>query len=513
MSEVARRWAARTPDEPALCDVRSTLTWSQLDSVLNRGTNALLGLGLDPARDSVAICAENSVEVVIGHLCGALAGISTVPVNDRLTAAELAYILGDAGSVVVLAGPETLSVARAAARLVGEVRVIAWRAGGDRGLTWEGILTSGADVEPPSDMPPRPYLHYTSGTTGKPKAVHTPPTIYQGEATVREHIAASATNAMAAGAASLVVSPLYHGAGLHYIKTLAAGAKLVVLGRFAPEPTLAAIQEHRITATTMVPTHFTRLLALPAEVRERYDLSSLRMVMHTGAACPADVKRRMIDWFGPVLVEVYGATESGGATMITSAEWLERPGSVGRAMAPFEILAVGPDGRPVAPGEVGELYLRDTTGHGIVYRQDPVKTGQVHLAPGVFTLGDVGYVDDQGYVFITDRVVDMVVSGGVNIYPAEAEQVLLTHPQVADVACIGVPHHELGEELKALVIPRDPADPPDPEVLIESCRGRLAVYKCPRSVDLVTDIGRTALGKVDKRALRAPYWPTERTVG
>jgi acyl-CoA synthetase (AMP-forming)/AMP-acid ligase II len=235
-------------------------------------------------------------------------------------------------------------------------------------------------------------------------------------------------------------------------------------------------------------------------------------VSHTGAACPRDVKRQMIDWFGPVLIEAYGATEAGTTNMITSEEWLRKPGSVGKTLAPFELVVVGEDGARLGANQVGELYFRDTTGRGIIYHNDPEKTRAAHREPGVFTLGEVGYFDDEGYVFITDRVSDMIVSGGVNIYPAETEQALLQHPDVADVAVIGAPNAEMGEEVKALVVLRDPAGTP-PTDLDRFCRERLAGFKCPRSYEFLPDIGRNAMGKVNKRELRRRYWPTDRTIG
>jgi long-chain acyl-CoA synthetase len=214
----------------------------------------------------------------------------------------------------------------------------------------------------------------------------------------------------------------------------------------------------------------------------------------------------MIQWWGPIFVDAYGATEVGTTCSITSAEWLEHPGSVGRAVPPFEALVIDENGDEVAPMVEGRLYFRDGTGRGIVYPNDAEKTAAAHIAPGVFTLGEIGYIDHDGYVFITDRFSDMVVSGGSNIYPAEAEQVLIQHPDVADVACVGVPHAEMGEQLKALVIAADPSAPPDTQQLIAFCRERLSHYKCPRSVDIVDDLGRTAMGKIDKRKLRARFW-------
>jgi long-chain acyl-CoA synthetase len=213
----------------------------------------------------------------------------------------------------------------------------------------------------------------------------------------------------------------------------------------------------------------------------------------------------MIEWWGPIFTESYGATEVGTTCSISSEEWLAHPGSVGRAAAPFTALILDDEGSDQPPGTEGRLFFRDATGRGIVYPNDPEKTTAANPEPGLFTLGEIGYIDEDGYVFVTDRGSDMVVSGGANIYPAEAEQVLVQHPEVLDVACIGIPHPEMGEELKALVIPLDPRHAPDPTDLIAYCRARLSHYKCPRSAELVADLGRTAMGKIDKRALAAPY--------
>jgi long-chain acyl-CoA synthetase len=304
----------------------------------------------------------------------------------------------------------------------------------------------------------------------------------------------------------LVVGPMYHTGPLSGARSLAAGVPCVILGRFDAEATLKAIEDYRIETSVMVPTHFVRLLALPQAVRSRYDVSSLVNIGHTGAKCPVDVKRAMIEWWGPVFFDAYGASEVGTTCMITSEEWLEHPGSVGRAIPPFKALILDDDGNEVPPNTEGRLYFEDETGRGVVYHNDPEKSAAAHIAPGVFTLGEIAYMDADGYVYITDRFSDMIVSGGVNIYPAEAEQVLIEHPDVADVACIGVPHPEMGEQLKALVIPENAAAPPDAAELLHWCRDRLSHYKCPRSVDFVESVGRNTMGKVNKRNLRAPYW-------
>jgi len=506
MTTFARALADARPDEVALDDGRSRIGWAQLDDLLNRVANSLLAMDLGPDR-RVAVFAENASETAIAHIGGLIAGASTVPCNFHLTAPELAYILSDSGAAVLFVGPETAERGLEAATEAGITRVIGWRCAGRAGiLDWAEWLQRASPADPPTDLPPRPHLLYTSGTTGRPKGTDLPPTMFAGGATVAEHLELLRRNRFADFGTHLVVGPMYHTGPLSGARLLAAGKPLVILGRFDPEATLAAIEQHRVETSVMVPTHFIRLLALPDEVRSRYDVSSLRLITHTGAKCPVEVKKAMIDWWGPVFVEAYGATEVGTTNSITSEEWLAHPGSVGRTLPPFEAMILDEAGQPLPPGTEGRLYFRDTTGRGIVYHNDPAKTAAAHIAPGVFTLGEIAYMDDEGYVYITDRFSDMVVSGGVNIYPAESEQVLVQHPEVADVACIGVPHAEMGEELKALVVPRDPAHPPTEAELLEFCRSRLTHYKCPRSVDFVETIGRTTMSKVNKRALRARYW-------
>lgn len=512
MSIATSKVAAEWPDALGLADARVELTWSELDDTLNRLGNAVLSLDLDGAR--LAVFAENSAETVLAHLACVAVGVSTIPVSFHLTATELAYILEDSGAAGVFVGPETVEAGRGAAQKAGVDMVVGWRCAPTAGvISWESWLADAPAVEPPSGMPPRPFLHYTSGTTGLPKGTDTPPAMFAGGDTVREHLERVRASAINFGGPALAVGPLYHTGPLTMVRGLAAGVPLVVLGRFDPEATLQAIELHGVASTVMVPTHFSRLLSLPADVRGRYDVSSMRSIIHTGASCPIEVKRQMIDWFGPVLLEAYGGTESGTTNVITSPEWLERPGSVGRTLPQFEAVVVGPGGEPVGRGEVGAIYFRDLTGRGIVYHNDPEKTRGAHLEPGVFTLGEMGYLDDTGYLYITDRASDMVISGGVNIYPAEAEMALLEHPGVADVACIGVPSEEMGEEVKALLVLAEGGDPPDEAVFLAFCRARIAHYKCPRSIDFVSDLGRNAMGKLDKRSLRAPYWPTDRTIG
>ncbi|MFM2072491.1 MAG: hypothetical protein RLZZ623_2754 [Actinomycetota bacterium] len=505
MALVAAERARTRGDEIALRDDDTAFTWAEVDDRLNRVANGFHALPLGPLR-RIAVYAENCAEVVLVHLGGLLGGVSTVPVNFHLTAEEAAYILRDSGASVLFVGPENLERGLEAAGMAGVDIVIGWRCG-PAARSWTDWLAASDPAEPPVDVAPLPNLMYTSGTTGFPKGVDLPPTMFAGGATVAEHVEVLQQGRFAQFGTHLVVGPMYHTGPLSGMRALAGGTPIVVLGRFDAERVLAAIDAHHIETTVMVPTHFKRLLQLDPAVKARYDVSSMQLIAHTGAACPIDVKHQMIGWFGPVLNDAYGATEVGTICSISSEEWLTHPGSVGRVIPPFaRAVVVDDNDQEVPAGTEGRLYFEDSTGRGIVYPNDPDKTARSHLRPGVFTIGEIGYVTPDGFVYITDRFSDMIVAGGVNIYPAEAEAVLQDHPKVSDVAVIGVPHADLGETVKALVVPVDPSDPPDAAELIALCREHLAGYKCPRTVDIVSSIGRSAMGKVNKRALRAPYW-------
>jgi long-chain acyl-CoA synthetase len=481
-------------------DERRTLGGDEVEALVGPLAEALAAADLGPDR-RLAVFADNAVETLLVFAAALRSGSSPVPVNCRLTADEAAYILRDSGARAVFVGPETADRALEAAVGLG-VDVVGWRCPTSAAVApWMDWAPGGR--RPPGVVAPRPGLLYTSGTTGRPKGTEMSAASFPRTATVDELVAIARSGPFGQYGPHLVVGPLHHvGPLVTAIRALVSGLPVIMLGAFDAERTLAAIAEHRVEATVMVPTHFVRLLALRLEIRERYDTASLRYVLHTGAPCPPAVKHRMIEWWGPVIHEVYGASEVGTTCAIDSGEWLAHPGSVGRAVPPFEAVVVDDAGRELPLNTRGRLYFRDGTGRGVVYHKDPAKSAAAHLAPGLFTLGEVGYVDDDGFVYITDRFSDMVVSGGANVYPAEAEQVLIQYPGVADVACIGVPDPDLGERLCALVVPSDPAGPPDTDALLAFCRERIAHYKCPRSAVVVDSVGRTALGKINKRALR-----------
>ncbi len=475
--------------------------WATIDALAHRFRSIT-----DGGRRRVAVFAENAGEAVLAHGAGLRSGSSVVPLSSHLAAAEVAALVARADVAVLVAGPDTAARARVAAEdprwisVSERPSVLEWGT-----AAWEEILATAPAGPPADDRPIRPNLLFTSGTTGTPKATELPPNVFPRRRSWAEFLEATQANRFVGLGRHLVVAPLHHTGPLNAVRALAVGTPIGVLGRFDAARTLAAIDAWSVGSTTLVPTHMSRLASLPESVRSTFDGSTLRLVFQTGASCPVPVKRAMIDWWGPVFLEAYGATEVGVATAITSEDWLAHPGSVGQAVAPYEAVVVDEAGTVLAPDAEGRLYFRDATGRGVVYHQDAERSAAAHLEPGLFTLGEIGRVDPDGWVYVTDRFADMVVTGGVNVYPAEMEQVLLAHPEVEDVAGIGLPHPDLGEVLVALVVPRDPAHPPAPDDLAAWCQERLSRFKGPREVRLVTDLGRTALGKVDKRALRAQH--------
>ena len=347
---------------------------------------------------------------------------------------------------------------------------------------------------------------YSSGTTGKPKGVFIPP--------LSDDVDAPHPLAQSVGAAFgfsgetvyLSPAPLYHAAPLHYnMMNLFLGGTSVVMEQFDPERALALIEEHRVTHSQWVPIMFVRMLKLPEERRERYDISSMQFAIHAAAPCPIEVKERMIEWWGPVIVEYYAASEGVGLTMIDSAQWLEHRGSVGRALV-GELHIVGDDGRELPPGEVGTVYFGGPQAT-FEYHREPDKTAESYNEQGWATTGDLGYVDEEGYLYLTDRKHFTIISGGVNVYPQEVENLLITHPRVADVAVFGVPNAEFGEEVKAVVQPQNRVDATDEVAfeLIEWLRERLSSIKVPRSIDFRAELPRLDNGKLYKRHLVEEY--------
>lgn len=501
------RRAAADPDGIALADDERELTWRELAAEVRAAIALFDTLAVRPGQ-RIGVLGENRVETMISHAAGILSGIGTVALSRQLAGPELCDQLADAGAVAVVTGPSShAAVGLAAAR--AQVSVIA-HGTTDHPPAWRSWTSVMAAPQPPAasgdlaaNRAPCPPIVYTSGTTGRARGteVRWLPRQFATAAAYAE--ALGAKQSFPAGP-HLVVGPLQHNGPLTSLRHLVSGQPVIVLGRFDAEHVLALVQKHAVTSTVMVPTHFRRLLDLRADVRPRYDVSSLVTVAHTGSACPPDVKRAMIGWWGPVLTESYGGSEIGTVCRISSTEWLEHPGSVGRCLPPFEVVVVDEGGRELPAGQVGVLGFRSPPEYDVQFHADPDKTAKAHIAPGVSTLGDVGYVDDDGFVYVTDRVSDMVISGGVNLYPAEIERVLQQHPAVVETAVIGVPDKDLGETLLALVV-ATAGTPPTEQELITYMRKSLAGYKVPRSFRFLPELERNAMGKIDKRALRSHY--------
>ncbi|MGH2937917.1 MAG: acyl-CoA synthetase [Solirubrobacterales bacterium] len=484
-----------------------------------QAASALESIGVGPGT-GVAMCLRNEIEfyeVCVG--AGAL-GAYAVPINWHFAPEEVRYILEDSGATVLVVHADLLPRFAHVVPADVEVRVVptsdAVRAVYDlaeadvtlpaEAVNWTTWIES---FEPrpakPAEMPLA--IFYTSGTTGRPKGVRRPPFTPEqqkslvGMVTIDYGLGIDDPADLVTG----VVGPVYHAApSAHAVYSFRAGSSMVIMPRFDPEELLRLIEQERITNLNMVPIMFSRLLKLPDEVRGRYDLSSLRFVAHAAAPCPPDVKRAMIEWWGPVINEYYGATEIGNVTFCTAEEWLARPGTVGRAKVGAQIRILDGDENDMPAGQIGEIAASYPGLENFTYHGDEEKRRKADRN-GLTAPGDMGYLDEDGYLFISDRKIDMVVSGGVNIYPAEIEMALINMPDVADCAVFGVPDDEFGEALYAVVEPAPGADPSVEDVQAW-LRDRIAGYKVPRQIEFRTGLPREDSGKIFKRKLRAPFW-------
>lgn len=481
--------------------------WSagRLHAAANRLVHGLRAAGLREG-DAFATVLPNGADFLTAHLAATQAGFYLVPVNHHLVAPEIAWILADSGAKVLLAHERWSAAAVAAADEAGLPASACYAVGDIAGFRPYTALLDGQPDTPPEGRTLGWVMNYTSGTTGRPRGIRRPlPGRPPEEAHLGGFLGIFGIRPFD-GNVHLVCSPLYHTAVLQFAAaSLHIGHRLVVMDKWAPEEMLRLIETHRCTHTHMVPTQFQRLLALPHDVRGAYDVSSMRHAIHGAAPCPEHVKRAMIGWWGGCVEEYYAASEGGGA-FATAADWLKKPGTVGRAWPISEIAVLGDDGAPLPPGELGTVYLKMTTG-GFAYHKDRDKTEENRVGD-FFTVGDLGHLDEDGYLFLRDRKADVIISGGVNIYPAEIESVLLTNPAVADAAVFGIPHDEWGEEVKAVVEPAEDHRPDErlAAAILAHCTDRLAGYKRPKSLDFVAEMPRDPNGKLYKRRLRDPYW-------
>ncbi|MET9625423.1 acyl-CoA synthetase [Streptomyces sp. NPDC006464] len=500
--------AAADPDRTVLVAPDGE-TWSagRLHADVNRLVHGLRAAGLARG-DAFAVVLPNGVEFLVAHLAASQAGFYLVPVNHHLVGPEIAWIVADSGAKVLVAHERFADAATAAAdeaRLPATHRYLVGdaTAGGFRPFA---ELLDGRPATAPDDRTLGWVMNYTSGTTGRPRGIRRPLPGKLPEETYLGGFLGIFRIRPFDGNVHLVCSPLYHTAVLQFASAaLHIGHPLVLMDKWTPEEMLRLIDAHACTHTHMVPTQFHRLLALPAEVRGRYDVSSMRHAIHGAAPCPDHVKRAMIDWWGSCVEEYYAASEGGGA-FATAEDWLKKPGTVGRAWPISELAVFDDDGNRLPPGELGTVYMKMSTG-GFAYHKDEAKTAKNRIGD-FFTVGDLGVLDEEGYLFLRDRKIDMIISGGVNIYPAEIEAALLTHPAVADAAAFGIPHGDWGEEVKAVVEPAEGHEPDESlaAAILAHCGERLAGYKCPRSVDFISEMPRDPNGKLYKRRLRAPYW-------
>ena len=497
--------AAERPDHVAVVDPDGReVSYSELATAADRYGRGFQALGLSPG-DVVVVMLPNGVDLASVYFGAFQTGLYVVMVNWHLVGAEVAYLIEDSGARAFVAHERFASVAADAATRSGvEAR---FAVGDVPGFAPLSSLGSASHGRPDVRTAGSPML-YTSGTTGRPKGVRRPltgadPDEVPPQATwffgifglepFDDHV-------------HLCGSPMYHTAVLNFVaNSVQLGHTAVLMDRWRPEEMLALIERHRVTHSHMVPTQFHRLLELPDAVRARYDVSSLRVMIHGAAPCPPEVKRRMLDWWGPVVTEYYAATEGGG-TAISATEWLAKPGSVGKPWPGSVVKVLDESGASVPTGEPGLVYMRMGTSN-FSYHKDPAKTSASRVGD-LFTLGDIGYLDEDGYLFLRDRKSDLIISGGVNVYPAEIENELACHPKVTDVAVFGVPNPDWGEEIKAVVQPAAGVTPDDALTaeLLAFAADRLAKFKIPRSVDYVEELPRDPNGKLYKRKLRDPYW-------
>jgi long-chain acyl-CoA synthetase len=506
----ARQQAMAHPDKPAIIMASSgeTVTFGEYEARSNRVAHLLRDAGLRRG-DHIAVFIENSPALLEIEGGAERTGLYYTLINTYLGAEEVAYIVSNSRAKVLFSSVAKREVAEAAAAKCPGLDRMLMTGPGTLPAGWESYdaLVAGYPAAPVADESLGAAMLYSSGTTGQPKGIlrELPTTGPDEPLPVMEFV--RAVFGFREGMTYLSPAPLYHSAPQASVSAaLRMGCTAIVMEHFDPERWLALVERYRVTHCQMVPVMFNRLLRLPDDVRDRYDVSSLEYIIHAAAPCPVHVKHAMIDWLGPIINEYYGATEANGFTFCNTAEWLAHPGTVGRPVL-GELLILDDAGNQCPTGVDGTIWFRGAT--AFEYFQDPVKTAQSRSSDGTGSfVGDVGHVDADGYLHLTDRKSYMIISGGVNIYPQETENILSAHPAVQDVAVIGVPNDDLGEEVKAVVQLADPAaaGPELAQDLITYCRDRLAHFKCPRTVDFVPELPRSETGKLYKRILRDAYW-------
>ena len=498
------------PDRAAFIMAGSgeTVSYRQFEERANRLAHLLRAHGLKRL-DHYAIFMENNARYLEACAAGERAGLYYTCINSYLLADELAYILNNSESKLLITSRAKREVALQALKQCPNVTLCLVVDGDPADAAHPDFATAVAryPATPIADEALGTPMLYSSGTTGRPKGILRPLPENPPSEPLPLYVFLDKLWRYREDMIYLSPAPLYHSAPQAAVSlTIRRGGTVVVMEHFDPEAYLALIEKHRVTHSQLVPTMFSRMLKLPLEVRGRYDLSSLEIAVHAAAPCPPRVKEDMIGWWGPIIHEYYGATEAMGFTACDSAEWLSHRGTVGRVlMGDLHILDA--EMQPAPKGEPGEIWFK--TANPFVYFNDPERTAASRSPDGTMsTVGDVGYVDDEGFLYLTDRSTFMIISGGVNIYPQECENLLITHPKVADAAVFGVPNEDLGEEVKAVVQPMPGVEqgPALAEELIAFCRANLSAQKCPRSIDFMDQLPRLPTGKLYKKGLRDRYW-------
>ncbi|NTE68205.1 acyl-CoA synthetase [Agrobacterium tumefaciens] len=499
------------PDKIAyrMAESGETLTFGQLDALSNKGAHAFRHLGLAPA-DHIALLFENSLDFIVLTWAAQRSGLFYTAVSSHLSADEIAYIVGDCDAKVVVISSKYADMLPALQTALPSVRFFLCGACSDAYLDWKRLQAAQPSTPVEGEVAGVDLL-YSSGTTGRPKGIARSFVPRPIDTIIPEpmKVLCETMGGMNEQTVYLSPAPLYHAAPLRTsMVAVMLGGTAIVMERFDASEMLRLIEHHKVTHTQLVPTMFVRMLKLPEEERRRYDVSSLQVAFHAAAPCPKDVKLAMIEWWGPILIEFYAGSEANGITLTTTEDWRKHPGTVGKSLI-GRIVVANDEGREVPTGTIGNVYF--DSGIEFQYRRDPEKTAKAYLRPGCSTIGDVGYVDEEGYLFLTDRASYTIISGGVNVYPQETEDLLVQHPDVADVAVFGVPNEDLGEEVKAVVQLQEGVEPSPAkaEELIAYCRQRLSRIKAPKSVDFRDALPRTPTGKLIKRKLRDEYWPAK----
>jgi acyl-CoA synthetase (AMP-forming)/AMP-acid ligase II len=508
--DIVKIHAESSPDKPALIQGDRSFTWLELLGLRNRLANSLQRLGFESGEHAV-VYSHNSIEYMLaGQAVRALGGIS-VPVNHRLTPEEVSYILENADATTAFVGDEFVPMAEKVRSLAPRVR--SWILVGEERRPWAHHIQDLIDQGDAKEMEIALSLTeglggsmiYTAGTTGKPKGAR--------RTNVDASLALTWLQTFDLADSShihLIAGPLYHSAPAAFATfAVLAGSTCVIMPKFDPEEALQLIEKHRCTSTMMAPTLVKRILDLPEETRKKYDVSSLRVLIVAGAPCPMDIKQRANDYFGPVLYEFYGSTELGINTILRPEDVLRKPGSCGKAPPQIELGVFDEEGKQLPTGEIGELYIRRYVGMFDGYYKNPQATAETAMGDWA-SVGDIAYMDDEGFVYVCDRKRDMIISGGVNIYSAEIEDVLHGHPKIRDAAVFGVPDDEWGERVHA-AIQLKPGDSMTEDEVCEFARQHLAGYKAPREVSFHEDFPRDSAGKLVKRFLKEPYWAGRET--